>query len=120
MNEKLLKELQAKLEEKKEVLIKELRRFAKKDESTPHDWDTKYPKFAGESIEDAADEVEEYSNLLPVEHSFELRLKDVNDALDRIKKGTYGICENCGKEIPEDRLRISPEARTCLDCERKR
>ena len=33
-----------------------------------------------------------------------------------IKKGKYGGCEKCQKEIPAARLKVSPEARFCLDC----
>ena len=38
--------------------------------------------------------------------------------LEKIKKGKYGICEKCGKEIPLERLEVSPEARFCLKCEK--
>jgi DnaK suppressor protein len=87
------------------------------------DWDTRFPKMdrnesGSSSLETAADEVEEYSTLLPMEHSLELKLRDIDLALEKIKKGTYGICENCKKEIPIERLRVSPEARICLDCEK--
>jgi len=63
-----------------------------------------------------AEKIEEYENLLSVEHTLELRLKDINDALERIKKGTYGMCEKCNKEIEVKRLEIVPEAKTCLNC----
>lgn len=51
-----------------------------------------------------------------------LRLKEelasVEEALGRIEKGTYGKCTNCGKEIPEERLKLVPTATLCLDCEK--
>jgi len=40
------------------------------------------------------------------------QLKDINDALRKIKEGTYGICEKTGKAIPVERLEINPAART--------
>ena len=40
------------------------------------------------------------------------QLKDINDALRKIKEGTYGICEKTGKPIPVERLEINPAART--------
>lgn len=123
MNKKLLKELEEKLEKQKEILEGELSRFAKKDEKLKGDWDTKYPSSNGgtgsSALEDAADQVEAYANLLPVEHSMELRLQDINLALERIKKGKYGLCEKCGQKIAEARLKVYPEARFCVKCDKK-
>jgi len=116
----ILKELKAKLKKEKENLEKELEGFAKKDKKLKGDWDTRYPKFNGgmgsQGLEEAADEVEEYLNLLPVEANLELRLQSINSALEKIKKGRYGKCEKCKKPISLDRLRVYPEARLCLKC----
>jgi RNA polymerase-binding protein DksA len=46
-------------------------------------------------------------------------LVEVNDALARIEKGTYGRCEDCGQEIVKDRLEVLPYARYCVRCARK-
>jgi len=43
------------------------------------------------------------------------RLRDVLDALTRIDKGTYGICEGSGKPIPVKRLEAFPSARYCVE-----
>ena len=40
----------------------------------------------------------------------------IDDALDRIEKGTYGICEVNGEVIPKERLRAIPWTRCCLAC----
>jgi RNA polymerase-binding transcription factor len=123
MNKKLLDELKRKLEEQRNILEKELSKFAKKDENLEGDWDTKYPKADGATgsaaLEDAADQVEAYVNLLPVEHDMELRLVDIKSAMEKIKKGTYGKCENCGKDIDIERLKIFPEAKFCVSCDKK-
>src|SRR4030042_163426 len=115
VNKKLLDELKGKLEKNRVLIEAELRKFAKKDERVKGDWDTEYPKSNGgvgsQALEDAADQVEEYVTLLPIEHNLELRLRDINLALEKIKKGTYGRCEKCDNKIPEERLRIYPEAR---------
>ncbi len=39
----------------------------------------------------------------------------VNDALSHIDNGTYGECEVCGKQIPEQRLQAVPYATLCVD-----
>jgi len=41
-------------------------------------------------------------------------LREVNDALQRIEDGTYGICEDAGEPIKKARLEASPWARYCL------
>jgi RNA polymerase-binding transcription factor DksA len=40
-------------------------------------------------------------------------------ALERIDKGTFGRCQECGKEIPEERLQALPYTPYCVDCARK-
>jgi len=47
----------------------------------------------------------------------EFTIKEIDDALDRIKTNTYGICESCGGEIDPGRLEIIPYARNCIKCE---
>jgi DnaK suppressor protein len=43
-------------------------------------------------------------------------LEEIDDALMRIKDGTYGICESCGQAIGEARLEAVPFARLCVRC----
>jgi RNA polymerase-binding transcription factor DksA len=50
-----------------------------------------------------------------LENEREIRLEIV-EALRRIDAGTYGRCENCGREIPEERLEILPYTRYCTTC----
>lgn len=45
-------------------------------------------------------------------------LKDTDNALDKIKNGTYGICEECDEKINEKRLEANPVARYCISCKR--
>jgi RNA polymerase-binding protein DksA len=46
-------------------------------------------------------------------------LKRVDEALDRIENGNYGVCEMCGQSIPEERLRALPYANLCIECRQK-
>lgn len=46
-------------------------------------------------------------------------LQRVNEALERIENGTYGICEMCGLPIPEERLEALPYANLCISCKQK-
>lgn len=46
-------------------------------------------------------------------------LTAMDEAIGRLEQGTYGICEACGREIPEERLRVMPFARYCLKDQEK-
>lgn len=43
------------------------------------------------------------------------RLQDINDALERIENGSYGLSEKSGKPIPLERLEAQPEARNLVE-----
>lgn len=44
---------------------------------------------------------------------------EIDEALDRIKDGTYGACVSCGTPIPPERLEARPYARECVACKQK-
>lgn len=44
------------------------------------------------------------------------RLRDIGAALERLDASSYGVCETCGKPIPDARLEARPYARTCIAC----
>jgi DnaK suppressor protein len=44
------------------------------------------------------------------------KLNAIDDALERIREGTFGDCEDCGEKIPIGRLEVMPFATTCRDC----
>ncbi len=114
-----LEKQQKKLKKKEKSLQKELKSFAKKDFKIKGNWITKYPDYhQGPDMSEEADEVEEYSASLSIEHILELELKKVKQALKNIKQEKYGICEKCGKKIKKQRLEAYPEASTCTNCTR--
>ena len=43
----------------------------------------------------------------------------LDDALNRIEDGTYGICKSCGKDIPKERLEAVPHTQLCVPCKVK-
>ncbi|MEW6349292.1 MAG: TraR/DksA family transcriptional regulator [Thermodesulfobacteriota bacterium] len=45
------------------------------------------------------------------------QIKEIEEALERLKLGEYGTCEECGDPIPEQRLRLYPAARYCVRCQ---
>jgi RNA polymerase-binding protein DksA len=55
-----------------------------------------------------------------LEENSEHVLAEIEAALKRIEDDTYGVCSNCGKPIPEERLEALPWATLCIDCQRGR
>jgi len=61
------------------------------------------------------------------ERNFELRIRDrerkligkIKEALERINDGSFGICDECGEDISEQRLKARPVTTLCIDCKKK-
>lgn len=45
-------------------------------------------------------------------------LAKIDRALHKLEEGTYGLCDNCGREIGAGRLEIAPYSTLCVDCKR--
>jgi DnaK suppressor protein len=43
-------------------------------------------------------------------------LRAIDEALERIEGGTFGVCDSCGKAIPKGRLLAKPHTRFCVAC----
>lgn len=52
-------------------------------------------------------------------HNARQTLKLIDMALRKIEHGTYTICEECGQEIPRERLEVLPFAITCISCQER-
>lgn len=61
---------------------------------------------------------------LESDRNFLLRIRDrerkliskIQKALERVENGTFGICEKCGEDISEERLKARPVTTLCIDC----
>jgi DnaK suppressor protein len=115
MNETIQSELKALLLKEKAELEENLARIARPVDKDKGDYETTFGEV-GADREDNTTEVEEYTDNLPVELTLEKNLQEVIGALDRIEKDTYGLCENCQKEINLERLKVNPSAKTCIKC----
>ena len=106
----------------KEILLKEkgqlesnLSDIGRINPDNPQDWEA-VPGEINERSADPnklADNIEEYEARTATLKELEDELTEVRAALDRIEKGTYGICEVSGKSIEKERLEAYPAARTC-------
>lgn len=72
----------------------------------------------GDLIDQAGDERERELSLLLTSREKE-KLSAINEALEKIEEGTYGICEECGEKIGLGRLKVMPLARFCVSCQSK-
>ncbi|MEU8202160.1 TraR/DksA C4-type zinc finger protein [Streptosporangium sp. NPDC049046] len=43
-------------------------------------------------------------------------LDDLDEVAGRLRRGTYGVCDDCGRPIALERLKARPIARTCIEC----
>ena len=68
---------------------------------------------------DLGSEVFERSKDLALRDNLQIQLQKINDALASISKGTYGYCQDCGREISLERLEAVPETTLCLECRQK-
>jgi DnaK suppressor protein len=65
--------------------------------------------------ESVADQLSEMANALIGRQVSEVRA--IEEALQRIAVGTYGVCVDCNKPIEMERLGVSPAARRCYNCQ---
>ena len=75
-----------------------------------------------DGIQDIGDEAANIYNkqiLLSLNENERTRLQEVDDALDRIGNGSYGVCEECGGAIGLKRLEVRPVAKYCVPCKTK-
>lgn len=76
-----------------------------------------YENF-GESEDENASGVAQYSDNLSLEQELESALKDVESAMKAVENGTYGVCKYCKQDIAEDRLRARPTSTSCIACKK--
>lgn len=69
--------------------------------------------------EEEATESFEFEKRLAVEKQVRDHLAEVEHALDKFEKGTYGLCDSCGQPIAADRLEALPQASLCVNCKAK-
>ena len=46
-------------------------------------------------------------------------LREIDDAVERLDSGGFGVCANCDESIPAARMRALPWARYCIDCQER-
>jgi len=108
MNKKQLAEL-------KQLLLKRQQEILEQVGASSED----IGNLQGENAADWVDRVtldDAMNSLMSKESDLARELEAITEALDKMEKGTYGICESCGKEISYERLEAVPTARLCVAC----
>lgn len=112
LTDEQLEELRGALEAEKDSVEEELASHGKTSGKT---WSGS-SESEGEEADpiDAADNIEELAVNIPLVGELDGRHKEIEAALERMEKGTYGKCEECGELIPFDRLEANAAAKTCV------
>lgn len=109
MDDKFVSEVKEKLIEQREEILRSLA------EQSDEMKNLVKPIESGDEADVASDVIDRTMlDALGAQNS--LRLKQIEAALERIRTGKYGICLNCGKEIPQARLEALPYAFLCVNC----
>lgn len=105
------------LEAEKIKLTGELESIAELNTETDG-WNTRqtmHDESTNADPNEVADKLEEFETNESIKDKLAKQLAEVDNALSKFEKGTYGICEISGHEIEEDRLGALPSARTCKE-----
>ena len=98
-----------------ETLDSQLKEIASENPAVKGDFDVRVEDL-GSSMEDSAQEMTSLDQRQALVDALERRRKEIVHAMEKIKAGTYGKCENCLAEIHKDRLVAMPVASLCMDC----
>lgn len=104
-----LKSLKEKLEKEKKSVEEEIKKLA-----VP-------PEFGNDTDhgDEEADETEQFGANLGVQQVLRNRLEEINETLQRIEQGKYGVCQRCGQKISWLLLKINPTSRLCRKCKKE-
>ena len=115
LNRQHIEELRALIEKRREALLAELHEDAERAREAP------YSEHAG-SVTDAGDQsvAALMADLSQADLNRDLdEVRALEAALERIKQGRYGTCEDCGGDVGLERLRAFPGASRCLPCQQR-
>ena len=111
MDGKQLDDARARLEAEKEAVDKQLL-----DHGVELEGDESLNVEDHEGFADSAQVTAERSQQITLVEQLRVRRGDILAALEKIDAGTYGKCENCGQDIPAERLEAVPAATLCVAC----
>jgi len=99
----------------KNKIISDLNRVSKADSHEADNRSAQFPEY-GDKPDENAQEISDFSTTIATQKVLEKSLEDIDKALERIEKGTYGTCKYCHNPINEKRLMARPTAGACITC----
>lgn len=118
MNKRDLKHFEERLIEERLRLLKELGYFEDKIFSNSQRDAAGDLSAYSVHMADQASDAQEREKAYHMASSEGRLLYHIDEALQRIKEGTYGVCQTCGKKIQSTRLEVVPHARLCIECKK--
>jgi RNA polymerase-binding protein DksA len=113
LSEKQSNELQGLIDRRREALLAELREDAARVRDQP------YAEHAGAAPDTGDESVATlFADLEQADVGRDLdEFRALEAARDRLKGGEYGVCADCGGDIAFERLKATPSASRCIDCQ---
>jgi len=114
-----------KLKHYEKIILEELKESVAYLEDTHKDQSKGAKESSGDLSSYAYHQADQGSDTNLMEHTVMMmeqereKIRQLNDALERIYDGTYGLCEMCGEVIGEARLEIIPYVTHCITCKEK-
>jgi RNA polymerase-binding transcription factor DksA len=115
LSPKTLERLKGRLLEERERLLRQADGLDAEAEQLARDRDGGDTQFDEESGEGDTINIERERDLL-LSASAREHVDDIDAALVRMRKGTYGVCIYAGRKLPLERLEVFPWADVCVDC----
>lgn len=113
LNQDDLSRLQQRLDEREAELRAEVRGVRDEEAERPSEQGSKQQGDFGEQGEEHIRGAVRYAE---EERDIE-ELRDIDDARERMRDGSYGECVDCGSDIPLQRLMAQPAAKRCVTCQ---
>lgn len=116
MNKREMKKFEKMLLEEREKLVGSIRNI---EDASRHESGRQSAGDLSSYAETGTDnfELETALNIASAESE---RLMVIDECIERIADGTYGVCEKCEEDIPRKRLEVFPSARYCVACQSQR
>lgn len=115
MEQQTLDRLRRELEEERAQHLELLDDYG----ADPYGDEVKDLQIGNDGFADSAQATEERSELLGQIDVARRRVQQIDQALEQMDEGTYGICERCGEPIQPERLEVRPLSVRCIDCASK-
>jgi len=110
------------LEPIKQYLVGKQKKLEKRKEKLSKEDPFQDPDRLSDNAASDTDAAEQFGHarVSAMKEEIDKTLINIRKALTRIKIGSYGLCEQCGKMIDTDRLAIKPTASYCVKCKRQK